>query len=372
MGKKSSKAPAPDPNIGKAAVAQAEIAGQWLDFSREQFGIANERQIGIDAMTKEVTDQQLATQRQAADWATEDRSRYKSIFQPMEDQYAEDAKNWDSAERQATLAAEAKADVLNNADTQRQAGTRRMAAMGVSPTSGRFAGIDRAAEVQTGLAAAGAQNTARNQSRQQGMAMRGDALNIGKGLPSQAAGAAGLGLTAGGQALSGKLAGNASWMGNNNIMAQGFSGAQQGYASQAGILNNQYQNQLSAWSAQNQADASASSSLWGGLGTAAGMGMMVFSSKEVKEDKTPVDGALEAVDSMPVEEWKYKDGVEDGGRHIGPYAEDFQKATGKGDGKTIPVVDALGVTMKAVQELNSKVDSLASGKSINRPKGKQK
>lgn len=65
---------------------------------------------------------------------------------------------------------------------------------------------------------------------------------------------------------------------------------------------------------------------------------------------------------MPVEQWKYKDGMGDGGEHIGPYAEDFQAATGKGDGATIPVVDAIGVTMKAVQELNQKVDKIAGKK----------
>ena len=37
-----------------------------------------------------------------------------------------------------------------------------------------------------------------------------------------------------------------------------------------------------------------------------------------------------------------------GGEHIGTYAQDFQNATGLGDGKSINVIDALGVTMGAV------------------------
>ena len=63
---------------------------------------------------------------------------------------------------------------------------------------------------------------------------------------------------------------------------------------------------------------------------------------------------------MPVDEWQYKRGVADGGkqRHVGPYAEDFKRETGKGDGKTIPVVDAIGTTMGAVKELSAKVDRL--------------
>lgn len=374
MGGKKSKAPAPDPQVGEAAKMQAIIAGEWLNFSKEQFEIGNERQKGIDALTTKVTEQQLATQDRANQWAQQDRDRYKTVFQPMEDRYVQDANNWDSQDRQAQMAAEAGADVLSSAAQQRAASNRSMAAMGVSPTSGRFAGVDRAGELQTGLAAAGAKNTARNQVRSQGMAMRADALNIGKGLPAQAAAGAGLGLTAGSSALNGNLAANASWGQNNSIMSNGFQGAAQGYGQQASILNNQYQNQLSAWSAQQQANAAGTSSLWSGLGTAAGMGMMAFSSKELKEDKTPVEGALDAVNSMPVEEWTYKQGVADEGRHIGPYAEDFQAATGKGDGKTINLMDAVGVSMKATQELSAKVDQVAdavselSGMGISKPK----
>ncbi|MGL4859833.1 MAG: tail fiber domain-containing protein [Enterobacteriaceae bacterium] len=82
-----------------------------------------------------------------------------------------------------------------------------------------------------------------------------------------------------------------------------------------------------------------------------------FSSKKLKEDKKPVQGsALKAIRRLPVESWKYRDGIADGKRHIGPYAEDFQKVTGRGDGTTIPVVDAIGLTMKAIQELDKRVD----------------
>lgn len=69
---------------------------------------------------------------------------------------------------------------------------------------------------------------------------------------------------------------------------------------------------------------------------------------------------------MPVEEWRYKPDAPmgDGGaaKHVGPMAQDFQKATGKGDGTTINVVDAIGTTLGAVQELDAKVDKLARGK----------
>ena len=119
---------------------------------------------------------------------------------------------------------------------------------------------------------------------------------------------------------------------------------------------------------QSRYHPQASSSMWGGIGQLAGMGTMAFamSSKDFKEDKQPVDGALDAIESMPVEKWKYKEGIADESSHIGPYAEDFKEKTGLGDGKTINLVDGLGLTMKAVQELSEKVDTLSTNKKQGR------
>ncbi len=91
------------------------------------------------------------------------------------------------------------------------------------------------------------------------------------------------------------------------------------------------------------------------------------SDENAKENRKPARGILGMVEKMPVEEWDYKPGVEDGGRHVGPMAQDFQAATGKGDGRSIPMVDAFGVTLGAVQELAAKVDRLErKGRGITR------
>lgn len=194
------------------------------------------------------------------------------------------------------------------------------------------------------------------------MSLQGDAINLGSGLGVNPATSLGLSSSTGSAAFGTTAANNAQSAGNANIMGAGYQGAMSGYNQQASILNTQFQNQLAAQQANNQS----SSSLWGGLGSLAGMGMMAFSSKELKEDKTPIEdgAALEAINSMPVEEWKYKEGVADEGQHIGPYAEDFQRATGKGNGKMINLVDGMGLTMKAVQDLSKKVDKLANSRGL--------
>lgn len=355
-------APAPDPAIGKAAVMQAQTGQDWLNFAKEQFAVGNERQAVIDEMTGKVTEAQLKGMTDANARADQQWKRYQEVFLPAQDKYIDEAMNWDSPARQAAAAAEAKGDVMSNAAATKQASARNMASMGVSPTSGRYAGVDRAGDLGTALASAGAQNTARNQVRTQGLALKEGVANMAQGATSTSAQQSSLGLNSGNSATGNINAANGQWQANNQIMGQGFQGAMAGYAGQANTMNNLYGNQLSAWNAQQQANSASSAGLMSGIGSLVGSGAALFalSSKELKEDKRPADGALEAVENMPVEQWKYKDGIADGGEHIGPYAEDFQAATGKGDGKTIPIVDAIGVTMGAVQELSKNMKDISN------------
>lgn len=269
-------APAPDPNIGVAALKNAELGEDWLKFAEEQFAVGNIRQEEMDELTKTVIDQQLATQEQQAGWATEDRARYKEKFQPLEDAYADEAKNYATPEKQAQAAAEAKTDVQKAAATQTAVQQRNMASMGINPASGRFAGVTRADTTNTALAAAGAQNNARTMVRDKGLALKADAINMGKGLPSQAATAAGIGLNAGNSAVGNQGAANANFYQNNQTMERGFGGAMQGYSNQGNILSNLYGKQVDAWSAQQQAAGASAAGTGQMVGTVVGAGIMAF------------------------------------------------------------------------------------------------
>lgn len=361
MGKPSSSAPKPDPMIGIAAMKSAETGEKWLEVAKEQFGIANERQAKLDDLTSKVTNSQLTAQNNANTWAAEDRDRYKTVFQPMEDAFIDKAKNWDSPEKQAQAAAEAKGDVLAASAQAEQTRQRQMGGMGINPASGRFAATERSADTATALASAGAQNNARTTLKNQAVALQADAANMGRGLPSQATQALGLGVQTGNSIVGNNVSTNSARNQSVGILQSGYSTAMQGYGQQANILNNLYQNQLAGWQAQQSANASSASGMMSGIGSIAGL---FFSDEDAKEDKKPVSGMLKAVRGMPVQEWSYKPGLGDGGRHIGTYAQDFQRETGKGDGRSIPVIDAIGVTMGAIKELDQKVDQLAKGRGI--------
>lgn len=97
--------------------------------------------------------------------------------------------------------------------------------------------------------------------------------------------------------------------------------------------------------------------LGGSLGSAAIMGSFM-STKQAKYTIGPAETVLDKVKRLPIDRWRYKpDYTPDGAAHIGPYAEDWHAAFG-GAKETISVIDALGVALKAVQELAAEVDEL--------------
>lgn len=305
-------APRSDPQMGQAALLSAQTGKDMLAWMQQQAQVTN-------------------------GWAAEDRARYKGVFEPMQDAFIAEAKGFASPERKLAAADAAAADVTLAAGQQQGQMKRQMGAMGVNPASGRFMAAMGRQGTDTALATAGARNLATRTVDDQGRQLRAAAINMGSGMGVNPGTSMGL---------------------SNSAGSAGFQGAMSGYGQQASILNQDYQNRMQAW----QAKQGMMGGLFGGLGTIAGAlpwGTGILSSKGLKTDKAPVKGALEAVKAMPVEKWTYKPGAGDGGTHVGPYAEDFAKETGMGDGKTIDPISAMGLTMKAVQELSAKVEAIA-------------
>lgn len=302
------KAPKPDKNIGIAAMKSAETGEALLAWMKDQAKITNE-------------------------WAADDRAREVEVFRPLQDAFIEEANTWDSAARKNEAAQQAVADVRQQTANAEAGRVRQAMAMGIDPRSARFNAGGREASLNAGLAAAGAQNVARRRIEQEAEAKRANSINMGSGLAVNPGTSMGL---------------------SNGALQVGGAGAMSGYGQQGRLLNTQYNQQLQSW----QANQNSMSSMMGGLGTVAGI---MLSDQNAKTDKKPLPegAALGAIREMPVEKWRYKPGRGDGGEHVGTYAQDFTKATGQGDGKTIDVISAIGVTMGAIRDLDKKVDKMA-------------
>lgn len=110
------------------------------------------------------------------------------------------------------------------------------------------------------------------------------------------------------------------------------------------------------------APAASTAALFGGV-------PFLASSKTVKKDIEDADDVLDTVKDLKIKKWKYDNHTDsplanmfsyikfDKEEHIGPIAEDFAEKFG-GNDKAISLSDYVGVTLKAVQELNDKVEAI--------------
>lgn len=251
-----------DQQFGLAKTAQeqqAEYQNKMLGYQGDQIGLQKRQQDSLDAYQAkqlDYQDKQWGIQDEQNGRARDQYNYYLKTFQPIEQQVAAEATGYDSPERQAQMAGEAKADVMDSAAQQRQTAGRQMASMGINPNSGRYAGITRGIDLGTALASAGAQNTTRQNVRDKGIMLRMDAANLGRGISSDSARTYGLGtasgalgVQAGAQGAPNPLgtgalalqAGAQNAPGNNNYAALGLQAGNMGAPNPLGYAASGYQ-----------------------------------------------------------------------------------------------------------------------------------
>lgn len=83
--------------------------------------------------------------------------------------------------------------------------------------------------------------------------------------------------------------------------------------------------------------------------TVAPYAAMAMSSRELKEDITPIKNGQFAkhLKELPLYTWKYKG---EKVKHFGPMAEEFKDKFGVGDGKTLHLADVMGVMLASQKE----------------------
>lgn len=149
---------------------------------------------------------QLGIMRQTADQGADYYSYMKDTFRPVEEGLVKDANEFSTEGAREGFARQAAADVAMQQGNARGQAERAMAASGVNPNSGRFAGMNRALTVQNAGARAGATTTARVQADNLGFAKRMDVSGMGRGLPGASTGAYSVATGAGTSAVGNQMA----------------------------------------------------------------------------------------------------------------------------------------------------------------------
>ena len=268
MGKKSPpKAPDLKPLTDaqlKIAQMTDDLAREYLGMSREQFEFfkeqglqelalareqadkmfgLQERALASDEQMREiagrVADEQLRGMEQTRGWAEADRRRYEEKFLPIEDRLIEEANAYDTPERREAEAARQMADVQRAAEAQRANADSRLRGMGIDPSQMRSGSLANQMATMTAAAQAATGNAARQNIEDRGRAMRADAANMGRGLPSQIASSYGLSMGAGNSAVGAAGAGQGATLGAIGAgagLGQGAIGVRQGALGNYGAL----------------------------------------------------------------------------------------------------------------------------------------
>jgi len=338
--------------MNAAALQQAELSEEELDWAKQIYADSAPDRAKAIERAGEVSDAQLASMKQNDAISRDYYDYQKGTFRPLEQGIVDAATNYDTTARRDSEAAQAQADIGSAGDAARISLARDLASRGGDVNSGNFAASLANASVREAAAKAGAGNAARKNVELQGYARKMDAANLGRGLASSQATSAGVALNAGNMSAN-----NAASVGNitaqgNQIMNQGYGGAQQGlsgaastYGGIAGIQNQAYANDTNRMKAMSD------------IGSDAASAYKLLSDKNAKKNIKPVSGkvSLAAFRKMPVSNYDYKKGRGDGGNHTGHMAQDVRKGLGDATapgGKMIDMISLSGHQSNAIRELD--------------------
>lgn len=267
MGGKSKAPPAPDySSIANASIEAAQLARQT---AQEQLAYAREQSAKLDPYVTNYLDAMTRESSQQVENARTDRERYETIYQPLENRFVDQASGWNSATRSEQRAGAAMGDVRQAFEARRQSALSQLESYGIDPSQTRFQALDLGTRVQEAAATAAAGTQSRLQSEATGLALQGEAINIGKGYPGQVAQSYAGAVQAGNSAIGSAIGAN-----NSATYAQGsptqWMGTGTGYLNAGtSAMNAGYQNNLQRTQFNNQLQAGT----WNAIGSLVGGGL---------------------------------------------------------------------------------------------------
>lgn len=269
------KPPKP-PNYKGVVKAQKQSNKLNAKLAKKQLAFAKKRYQTDKKTYRKVINEFLGDMRENSANAAEDRQFYEDNYRPLELDLINDAKTYDSPERRMKEMGAAQALVAEQFNSARDNAQRELEAYGIDPSSARYGALDIGVRAAQAAAQAAAGTQASNRVEDVGRALRADAINIGRGYGSQIAQgyATAQGAGQGVGQLTGQRAQIASQTMGSPVQYMGLSNDA---ANMWGnTLNSQYQNQIAAYQAEQQA-----SSGWGSvLGMVGGIATKAFGFAE--------------------------------------------------------------------------------------------
>lgn len=161
-----------------SAIAQYayQLGGQTYNWAQQAYA-------KMGAVTDANIGNYLQTSTDALNNAANAENEYKNVFQPEENQLVQDANTYSSQSRVAQEMGRAEAGAGQSADAARQNSLQNLMSYGIDPSAGRYAGLDRAEEMNKAASMAAAGQAAQYNTEATGRQLRADAIQVGETLP---------------------------------------------------------------------------------------------------------------------------------------------------------------------------------------------
>jgi hypothetical protein len=261
-------APSPDPAVGKAAQANAEVARESLNFYKSIYASDIAPIARQDAQLRQdlVADlrRTMDTQEQRA---AEQQQIYKDTYLPAEKKAVEDAMGYDAQDNVNRRSGIAAANVNQQFSNAQQQSSRALSRLGINPNSSAFARENARLTNAQALASSGAQTGAAFETQDRAIALRAGVADRARGVTGT------IGNFLNSSANTAGTAGNVSAQGMGvqaqgaGVMGQGFNTAIAGNQSAGNLMLGEFQGRMQGYSAQQAAIGG----LFEGAGTFAGM-----------------------------------------------------------------------------------------------------
>jgi hypothetical protein len=253
--------------MNRAAEANAAIGEKALEWYQQIYAeSAPDRRRAADvALAQSQAQTELA--RFSLDRSRQEAQRFDTTFKPIEAKIAADAMAYDTPERREAEARQAVADTQIALANARQSSKRAMERRGVMPGSGASLALQGSMDLGAAKLSAGAANTARERVATVGAAKMMDAAGLGRGVVSNQATQAQIGLQAGNSGVNNAMVPLSIAQQGAQLGGQGFQTAI-GANNSAGQLYGQIAGLQSGIDAQNNQSAMAGASTIATVGIA--------------------------------------------------------------------------------------------------------
>jgi hypothetical protein len=260
---------APDTSgMNRAAEANAKIGQQALDWYKQIYQDSAPDRARASTAALDQSQAQTDLARFSLDRSRQEAGRYDTTFKPIEAKIAADAMAYDTPQRREEAARQAVADTDIALSRARDSSARALERRGVMPGSGASLGLEGTQNLGAAKLAAGAANTARERVETIGAAKMMDAAGLGRGVVSNQATQAQIGLQAGNSGVA-----NATTP--VNIAAQGAQLGGQGFNTAIAANNSAGQMYGNIAGLQSGVDAANGQQAMAGASTIAAVGIAI-------------------------------------------------------------------------------------------------